>query len=184
MPLREEIENMYFDWMYNIVADKKYVKNKKISYRKLLSTLHTREFYFILPMDENRALDGIDLRGRFAYEIEDKFDRCDVLECLDGPCSVLEMMVALAIRMEEELIGFGPQWFWLMIFNMGLNDMLDGAFDRYKVEHAINILLDRAYEKDGTGGLFIVKKHVEDLRDIEIWYQMQWYLGEVNIEMR
>lgn len=183
MSLHEEIENVYFDWMYSIVTDKDYVKNKKLSYRKLLSTLHTREFYFILPMDENRALDGIDLRNRFAYECS-KFEKNDIMECLNGPCSVLEMMVALAVRMEDEIMGFGSQWFWLMIFNMGLNDMLDGAFDRKKVEHAINILLDREYQKDGTGGLFIVKHHAEDLRNIEIWYQMQWYLGEINIGMR
>lgn len=183
MSLREEIENVYFNWLYDTVANKDYVKNRKISYRKLLSTLHTREFYFILPMDENRALDGIDLRLRFADEHEE-YLKDDILECLNGPCSVLEMMVALAVRMEEEIVGYGPQWFWLMISNMGLNDMMDTNFDRTKVEHCINILLDREYKKDGTGSLFIVKRHKEDMKDVEIWYQMQWYLGEVNIEMR
>ena len=183
MTIKEEIENEYFNWLYKIVCNKQYLKSKKISYRKLLAVLHSREFYFILPMDENRASDGINLRDEFADYLREHtnkwFDDYTVNEYLNGPCSVLEMMVALALRVEDEITGNGVQWFWLMIDNIGLNDMLDGAFDRFKVERAVNTLLDRSYDSDGRGGLFIVKHHSEDMRDVEIWYQMQWYLGEI-----
>lgn len=183
MSLREEIENDYFNWLYETVAGKRETKSKKISYKKLLSALHVREFYFILPMDENRAIDGIDLRSRFAYE-SNKYSEDEVIDNLTGPCSVLEMMIALALRIEEEIIGDGTQWFWLMVFNLGLNDMMNDNFDRNKVNHVIDIFLEREYESDGKGGLFIVKNRDEDLRNIEIWYQMQWYIGEINLEMR
>lgn len=183
MSLKEEIENDYFDWLYETVAGRRDGNSKKISYKKLLSALHIREFYFILPMDENRAMDGIDLRSRFAYECK-KYSEKEVIEYLDGPCSVLEMMIALTLRIEDEIIGDSTQWFWLMIFNLGLNDMMDTTFDREKVGKIIDIFLERKYEKDGKGGLFIIKNRVEDLRNVEIWYQMQWYIGEINIEMR
>jgi len=88
------------------------------------------------------------------------------------------------LRIEDEIIGDSTQWFWLMIFNLGLNDMMDTTFDREKVGKIIDVFLERKYEKDGKGGLFIVKNRVEDLRNVEIWYQMQWYIGEINIEMR
>ena len=139
MAKKEEIENAYFNWMYKIVSD-------KASYRKLLSVLHSREFYFILAMDENRAADGVFLRKRFAWESE--FDQDEVLLALDGPCSVLEMMIALAIRIEEENMGIACDWFWLMIRNMGLENMTDSRFDKQKVEISVSNMLDRTYRRD------------------------------------
>lgn len=37
---------------------------------KLLRHLHNIDFQYMLPMDGNRAEDGIDLRYRFGYEKE------------------------------------------------------------------------------------------------------------------
>ena len=39
--------------------------------------------------------------------------------------------------------------------------------------------LNRQYEADGRGGLFIVRNSRFDLRTVEIWYQAMWYLDEV-----
>jgi hypothetical protein len=47
------------------------------------------------------------------------------------------------------------------------------------VDYVLDRFLDRDYEPDGRGGLFRVKHTDEDLRFVEIWYQMNWYLDEL-----
>lgn len=152
-----------------MVDEKRY---SRVSFRKLLIYLHQTEFRYSIRKDGNRAEDGIDLRGRYG-------------EITDDPCSVLEMMVALAIRCEEEIMDdpkFGNrtgQWFWGMINNLGLGSMSDDRFDRKYVDEVITRFLDRDYEPDGKGGLFTVKDCEYDLRDYEIWYQLCWYLDNI-----
>jgi len=56
----------------------------------------------MLPMDGNRAEDGIDLRYRFGYEKE--YEGSTIASYLDNsPCSVLEMLIALAFRAKNIL---------------------------------------------------------------------------------
>ena len=90
----DRIINEYFEWLSDLVCGKRY--SKKISYRKLLSYLHSITFNYSIPNDVNRAKDGIDLRYRFAMTHGYR----DVPMCLDGPCSIFEMIAALAIRCE------------------------------------------------------------------------------------
>lgn len=170
--------NEYFEWMYNLMCGDRYVN---ISYRKLLTFLHDTEFIFYIPKDANRAEDGIDLRYRFIWE----HDYPDITEYLDGPCSVLEMMVALAIRCEENIMDNPDvgnrtgQWFWGMITNLGLGSMTDERFDEERARDIIDIFLNREYEPNGKGGLFTVRNCDSDLRDVEIWYQLCWYLDSI-----
>ena len=94
-----KLERQYFDWMFNIICYNRY--DKDISYRKLLEYLHDIEFYWMLDMDENRAKDGLDLRYRFCVEHD---CLCELEKIDHNPCSVLEMMLALAIRCEETIM--------------------------------------------------------------------------------
>lgn len=176
--IQDEIVNEYFEWLFDIVCEDMF--NKNISYRKLLSFLHLTEFRWIIDRDENRALDGLDLRDRFIT-----FKNYDdlVLDYLEGPCSVLEMMIALAIRCEETITDnpdFGDrtkQWFWGMINNLGLGSMMDDVFDRRIAEDIVQRFLDRDYAPNGKGGLFTIDNVNRDLRTVEIWYQQNWYLN-------
>lgn len=179
--MKNELNNEYFEWMYKLVCNEK--KYRKLSYRKLLSHLHNIEFTYILDMDSNRAEDGIDLRFRFGYE--HNYTRSKIDKYLDtGPCSVLEMMVALAMRCEENIMDdpeMGDrlgQWFWYMISSLGLYSMNDSRFDKKYVDNIIATFLNREYRENGDGGLFIIKNPKYDLRKAEIWYQMCWYLDE------
>lgn len=177
----DDVRKDYFDWLYNSVCKNRYAK--QISFRKLLGYLHSVEFVYTLSKDENRAEDGIALRYRFAYE----YDSPAAAETfLDMPCSVLEMMVGLAIRCEETIMdnpNIGDrtgQWFWGMIANLGLGSMMDDRFDDQYVEYVINRFLNREYEPNGRGGLFTVKRCQCDMRDVEIWYQLCWYLDSIT----
>lgn len=182
MTFEERIENEYFDWMCDVVCDKRFPRG--ISYFKLLSYLHDTVFTWPVRMrrDENRAKDGINLRRRFALSKRDEH----LTACFgDKPCSVLEMMVALAVRCEESIMdnteigNRTSQWFWGMISNLGLGECTDDNFDEVYVENVIQTFLRRKYDPDGKGGLFRVRECDKDLRKAEIWYQMCWYLDTI-----
>lgn len=167
-----ELRDEYFEWMYQKICGK--------NYRDLLSTLNNIEFTYLNVMDENRLKDGLDLRGQFASEC--KIPHVAIKLKMDmNVCSVLEVMVALAIRMETNIMSdseYGdrtPLWFWNMVESLGLDDMDDMSFDYDEVERVIDTFLNRQYEYDGKGGLFYVPDAEYDMRDMEIWYQMCAY---------
>lgn len=145
--------------------------------------LHETEFVSAIPMDDNRAVDGMDLRYRFGDECS--FPPPMITSLLDDtPCSVLEMMVALAVRCEEHIMDdpdIGDRtgkWFWGMIRNLRLEGMNDFRFDNRYVDDILVRLLERRYRKNGEGGLFTVNNG-RDMRKTDIWYQMNYYLDEI-----
>lgn len=178
---RDELNTEYFEWMYRLVCNDEY--SRGLSYRKLLYHLHQTDFFYRIPMDGNRAEDGTDLRYRFGYE--HPHEGPAIASYLDDrPCSVLEMMVALAIRCEEQIMDDPDvgdrtgQWFWNMIVNLGLGPMDDRRFDPAFVDRILQRFMNREYGPHGEGGLFTVRNCRNDMRSIEIWYQMNHYLAE------
>lgn len=179
---KDDIINEYFNWMCDKITDPKY--HGDVSYMKLLSQLHNTEFTYIIDGDINRFNDGIDLKNRFVYELRYPYEVINI--CLDPHnCSVLEMMVALAIRCEESIMDdpfYGNRtgkWFWGMIDSLGLKTVHDDNYNRQYVDNVIFKFLNRDYDPNGEGGLFTIIDCHDDLRNIEIWYQMCWYLDEI-----
>ena len=174
-----ELHTAYFDWLCKLVTDE-----RAQSYDNLLHQLHATDFEYIIPMDSNRSADGMDLRYRFGREqgIDDR----KIASYLDyKTCSVLEMMVALSVRCEEQIM-WDPddverpgRWFWGMITNLGLYEMTDTYYSARTVADIIDRFMFRKYEPDGRGGLFTVDDTNQDMRSIEIWYQMNLYLDEI-----
>lgn len=179
---RVQLIDLYFAWMSRVVSDRHVTHGW--SYTKLLSLLNDIPFEVLLPMDENRSDAGISLRYEFAYE--EGYDEASVASCLDDrPCSVLEMMIALAMACQgnaddssKNTIGF---WFYSMVSNLGLYSMDDSHFDENYVRAVIERFNNREYAPNGAGGLFIINNCEEDLRNVEIWYQMCWYQNEVRV---
>jgi hypothetical protein len=172
----------YYNWMYRMVNSE--FANKKLSYRKLLLYLHNIDFTYSIPMDGNRFEDGVDLRYRFGYERG--YSLTQITSYIDcRPCSVLEMMVALAIRCEERIMDDCEKgnriglWFYDMIENLDLSEMTDDRFDEKYTCSRVNTFLKREYEPNGKGGLFMVRNCLCDMRSAEIWYQMCWFLDEL-----
>lgn len=170
------IEYEYFEWMYQIVLGK--------GYRKLLSYLYDIPFKFILDMDYNRICDGCDLRYKFGHDAHIPSRVID-LKLGNVECSILEMMVALSLRMEESILcdpDYGDRtsiWFWEMIKSLGLYHMDDDNFDDQLVCVVIERFMDRNYEPNGRGGLFTVRNARCDMRDVDIWYQMCMYVDNI-----
>lgn len=174
---RVNIKDDYFNWMYDLVSKGRY--SSATSYRKLLSYLHEVEFTYMYTKDEDRAYDGINLRHRYALTTN-RYRH--VSKALNGdPCSVFEMILALAIRcentMDDPLLGDRTgQWFWRMIVSLGLGGMTDSLFDRQEAEKIMSRFLNREYSPEGRGGLFTIKGCDRDLRYMLIWDQHCYYL--------
>lgn len=173
-----DINIYYIDWLLNFVCD----EQSKASYNYLMETLFYTEFVAIMERDENRAEDGLNLR----YDYCDAFgEEYNVIYHLDGRCSVLEMLISLAIRIERSIMtdfetdgtGF---WFWNMITNLGLLEFDDSRFSDDQVAENIGKFLNRTYDADGKGGLFWVPNTKKDMRKMEIWFQMNEYLISID----
>ena len=177
----KKTENAYFTWLYDLMCRHRFAEG--FSYIKLFRRLYKTRFIYGIPNDRNRASDGITLRYRFTYDYAGEASASDSYP--DNPCSVLEMMVALAIRCEKDIMD-DPykgdrtrQWFWRMIVSLGLNGMNDDYYDESTVDDILYRFLWRRYKKTGEGGLFTIKNCEQDLRDTEIWIQMLWYLDSI-----
>lgn len=179
---QDVLAERYFRWLCSLVCVRQRLNES--SYSKLFRLLHSIDFQVLIGMDENRAEDGIELRYRFGNE--NGCEQAMIASLIDiYPCSVLEMIIALALRCEEDIMD-NPQkgnrigkWFWVMMRNLGLESMDDEKYDDGYCRSVVHRFLNREYGRDGTGGLFVIKNCKYDLRQTEIWHQMCWYLDSI-----
>ena len=181
---KELQDGWYFDVLYDIVAaDREDVAD--LSYRMLLGVLDEVEFRDTRGIDGNRIQDAQEMRADLIAEMN--LDHIYVRPFEN--VSLLEVMIAIAQRLGQitgdEDTAF---WFWEMVSNLVLDGIDDNEFwsdpESYEAE-----ILDRAddvidinYDRDGLGGLFLLREGVapQDMRDTELWYQMQYYANEVS----
>lgn len=151
-------------------------------YTSLLSCLLDEKFTYIIKLDFNRAADGLDMRRKFASETG--IGETVLNMVIGSDCSVLEMMVGLAARCENDIMSdweIGdrtPLWFWSMINSLGLLGMTNEYFDKEYYDRTMRIFLNRRYNSNGAGGLFTINNPEKDMRNVEIWYQMMYYLNQ------
>ena len=176
------IEQDYFQWL----CDQVHIEQDFVSYRLLARDLHRRPFIYSVDHDENRAGDGLELREDYMRD-SGYPGYADIW----GECSVFEMIVALARRMDFETsdpYDLGDTndrmafWFWDIMDNLGLTKFSDDVYIEedgdIMVDYIVDQLLNRNYDPDGYGGMFPLEKNVEDQRSVEIWNQMNAYLSE------
>ena len=175
------IEEIYFNWLYeNICCNR---AHDDITYYNILRLLFDRSFSFTIDMDANRASDGIGLR--YAFDMNYEPDELIATNTIQSTCSVLEMMYALAIKIEHEIMDdprYGDrtnQWFWQMMKNLGLSMMTDDNYDRELANEIIDIFIYREYDHDGKGNIFYVRNSDVDLRNLELWVQAECYLDRM-----
>ena len=167
---------LYFRWLIDML-DKKMVKK----YSSLLLHLFKDTFMEskLAPMDVHRARDGVGLRTRFIQE--NKFTDEQLEELKYDDCSWLEMLIALSIRIDDQLMfdmNLGnrtDKWFWLIIEQMDLDRFDESHYNYAKVKDKLNRFIRREYENGGKNGIF---KCNFDVRNVEIWYQMHSWFNE------
>lgn len=175
----EPLDELYLKWLYSRVASVRH-RNPARTYWSLIRHLYTKEFVWSVPNDDNRVEDGRNLRKDFSNQLEIIPDR----EWMSLNCSMLEMLVALAGRLDfEEEIGVAS-WFWELMDNVDLHQCSDAVYNAENpgigehVDLVLDHIIERKYLPDGRGGLFPLANPPEDQRYTEIWYQMSHYLVE------
>lgn len=172
----------YFEWLIGIVDDPGIRK----SYKELLWYLFEKEYVWHVELDENRAADGVDIRSEYISE-KGLFDEPVAMDLEIRPCSLLEMLIAFAARIERDVTGepgndHPEKWFWMFIENLGLKDASDSNWRKVPVrEHVrdqVEMFLERDISYNGEGGLFPLRRPPEDQKKVQLWTQMQSYLNE------
>ena len=180
-----DIEELYFEWLL-IQLDQRGVKE---GVAHLCGLLHDFEFLRRVGLDVNRASDGANLRKEFLeafHELE--YDAHITNAFMLTECSWLEMLIALARRLDYLYEGGVEGRFLEMIGNMGLTSIAEYNPDRSEsteeydegfVETTTHNINSNLIDRDGRGGLFPLRKqNHRDQRKIEIWEQQAAYFNE------
>jgi hypothetical protein len=161
----------YFRWLVSQVH-----ADEEREYSELFYQLHHKEFVWIVPNDDNRVQDGLDLRTEYLNggAPPQSFRTTGV--------SVLEVLIGLSRRLAFITGGDPYLWAWQLLENIGLHRMWDPMSKRKAelLEETLENLIWRKYDRDGVGGFFPLAWAEEDQTKIELWYQMAAYVNEIH----
>lgn len=124
----------------------------------------TYRWHFLL--DENRSAGGLELRKVYGLEYSVNLD-----DVRTGPCSVLEMFVALSMRFSENADIPVPKAFHEMIGNLQ-------KVNSNSLQVTIEEWMDGNFSSDGYGSPFILKNYTRDTRNLDTWTLMTIYISE------
>lgn len=176
------LNDMYFKWLLEILGFKEPMSCR---YTDMLMYLYSTDFRLTDPVvghDDNRLNDGFELRADYSNSFTDP----DLPPIFGEPVSVLEVLVAFARRIDDDIMYDGnlhaSKWFFIMIDNLGMtnftNDRLGIDWTIDDEAQIIDIWMSRQFDSDGTGSIFPVKTTTFDQRNVEMWYQMQEWFSE------
>ena len=97
---------------------------------------------------------------------------------MDACADDLERMYPETYRVIYPMVCFACDNIRTPVTEETVDMMTDDIYDRDLVKHKLDIFLHREYEPDGKGGLFYIRDCAEDLREVEIWAQLCWYLDK------
>ena len=125
---------LYFEWLMSLVGGMEWFEG----HEQMLARLLEIKFYWLHPLDENIALHGLELRAEY---VSGQWKR--ELSVLHGECSVLEVLITLALQVETDLmtpVSGEPErrahvYFEQLLSQVGLldceEDAVDEAVDRF-----------------------------------------------------
>lgn len=166
--MNQTLETEYFEWLKHEAC-----KDSR-NYQDLFYQMHEKEFVWIIPNDDNRINDGMDLRSEFLGVRE-------AHQMFKG-VSVLEILVGLSRRMAWAAGGDSRRWAWQLVCNLKLDRMSDpvGIRREDRIDGILEDLIWRNYQPDGVGGFFPLANAEADQTKVELWYQMSAYINETQ----
>lgn len=180
----------YVEWLESFTIDERINERYRLSYHNLIRQLWEIVFVPSIGNDHDRAAEGLELRSRYNDILAKKAGEGDFVTpdvmAIFGECRVLEMLVALSMRMYDLMQDMGiynsvSRWFWEIMKNVGFDLLDDSRWDSeqstFNNKQFINYICDEIMHGFGQsigrrGGWFFV----ENWDSIEIWYQMHRYL--------
>lgn len=164
------VENLYFDWLCAKVR-----LDNTPNYLELFRILHSHIFVPVVPEDENRVEDAKERREYFLQEA--RLERDPIW--LEQEASVFEILIAFSEIAEFQMDTSAKEWFWQFITNLRLEDYRRASLsDRRAIIDILDRFVMRAYEPNGDGGLFPLRRPQRDQREVEIWYQFCDYVED------
>jgi hypothetical protein len=164
-------EERYFDWLKSQVGIE-YGRRTSRTYEDLFRCLFSKEFVWIIPNDDNRLEDGLDLRTEFLggghYDV------------LPNGVSILEVLVALSRRLAFNAEGDPRMWAWRLLENLEIHSFVDPLTPQEEeiLDDMLETMIWRQFGTDGVGSFFPLQQPKEDQREVEMWYQMSAYINE------
>lgn len=178
--IHNDIDALYFTWLSTLAfPNEEFQKN----YSSLLTQLYETPYEWdrTQPLDENRYVDGLNLRETFAYKM--KLPEDIVYGAIEGPCSMLEMLCAFGVRIDNDIMantatGYDHGYYWIqkMMRNLGVLRYENSYWNSGAVAAIISDFHAKNYSADGLGGLFYIPNSQRDLRTMNIWDQMCYYI--------
>ena len=165
------VVDAYYDWLLEQID---YYQGDNENVDAALELMFNTPFRWSIKNDDNRAEDGLQLRSIFMDD-----EGWNTNPFFEESCSVLEMIIALSIRIENDIMWDGEtnrtsKWFWEMYNNLGFNRVEPRDF-----KFVLDTFLDRKYGINCVGNLFPLKqKQHRNMKRTEIWEQAQLYLME------
>ena len=176
------LDDLYLEWLYKNFVGRVTNRNPNSSYWKMSKQLYTMPFTWTIRNDKNRAEDGKELRQEFILD-------CNIedieINWLQIECSVLEMLIGLARRASFETGEAPGDWLWKFFNHLDIhsyNDRIYNSIIMGEVDAVVRRLLDRTYEQNGAWGLFPLTHARHDQTQVELWYQLQAYLMELDFQ--
>lgn len=163
----------YYQWLLSRISADPISTDPYSNYQTLLEELYSIPYTWTHELDRNREIAGLQLREEFAYN--SGFDQSGMEQT---PCSVLEMLIALAEYMAE-IYGYTlSKWFWEMISNMKLDHFTDGNCNVNQVDGMVNRWLQGNYTRSGDGTPFPLRRFDVDTRRIQLFDMLSAYVNE------
>ncbi len=178
MSMTKQISYDYYGWLISQIK----TPNSR-TFLELFERLHNVEFVWTVPNDDNRVQDGLDLRNEYLNTLPRVSAReiASFNSALHG-CTMLELLVSLSRRVAFTAGGEAEDWAWQLLQNLRLHKMSDPltAEKASRIDEAVDTVIWRTYQRDGRGGFFPLKWAEQDQTKVEIWYQMNKYVMEIQ----
>lgn len=168
--------NEYYIWLVDHIPE---IENL---YSLLVAELFQKEFFWYdrYEGEESRANDGRILREQYMIE-------CDKTphDIPQGPVTVLEMLIAFAIRIDQQTYDWGKghtvsDIFGMFLANLGFADMTDRAIRSNDVNYirgSLDNWMSHNIDIFGNGGLFRYKMAVA-IEELDNWGQAQEWIKQ------
>lgn len=173
----------YYRWIVDQVNFYEYDVD---CYQLLFQRLFEVEYKAVISRDINRVLDGKNkLYNIFLNNIRSVYEPPEVYFGDHDYCSVLEMLIALSIRISDDIMYCSDanegisKWFWIMLENLEFDQMDDDNYDQFTVDNVLHTFIERLYDESGSpGNIFYTNIRGINMKDMEIWDQCNCYFDE------
>ena len=175
--MTKRISASYFNWLTSMFEGR---VNR--TYTGLFQKLYETEFFWFVPHDDNRLRDGLELRNEFLNGRYKQPSERELRFFETMGATVLEVVVALSRRVAFTAGGTPEFWAWQLLENLRLGNMYDPLTETKlkRIDEILETMIWRTYQRDGRGGFFPLGQPNEDQTKVEIWYQMQKYVNEIQ----